>query len=438
MRTRLVDLRLRFPFLATFALGAVFLTAVPSAAEIEWVDSIEKTGALQPIWLEPLTISGDAGKLDPMARAGEVVLAEDLILSSYFRVDGPVAARVAPHGTQVALSKGPDLTAIVHGQLVAEPAGRRLVGRVVSPGEKLIFEKTYPIATEVRSAMHAFADDIVFHLTGEQGIARTRVACICSASKSKEVMVIDYDGNAPRYITKDLSSNLAPAWSPVDPIVAYTSFKRGEADLYGVNVESGAGYGISQQKGIDSAPAWSPDGRYLAVTLALKGNPDIYLIRRNGEIVERITTDPGIDSSPCFSPTGRQIAFMSDRLGFPQIFICDADGLNVTRIPIGQGYADSPAWSPKGDRIVYTARTGPGFDIFITTLDGSINQRLTMGWGSNENPRWAPDGRHIVFSSSRSGKRGVYVMNSDGSDQRRLTPTDRECFYPTWSPRPPG
>ena len=53
MRTRLVDLRLRFPFLATFALGAVFLTAVPSAAEIEWVDSIEKTGALHEEANEP-------------------------------------------------------------------------------------------------------------------------------------------------------------------------------------------------------------------------------------------------------------------------------------------------------------------------------------------------------------------------------------------------
>jgi len=409
-----------------------------AGATLEWDMSLEKAGSLQPIWLDPFTFTGDPGKLDPMARAGEGVLVDDLVLSNYFRVDGPVAARLVPRGTQVATSKGPDLTALVSGNLISDAAGKKFVGRATSPSGALIFEKTYPIATDMRTPMHAFADDIVFNLTGEQGIARTRVACICSASKAKEVMVIDYDGNGPRYVTKDLSSNLAPAWSPVDAIIAYTSFKRGEADLYAVNVESGAGYGISQQKGIDTAPAWSPDGRYLAVTLALKGNPDIYLIRRNGEIVDRVTTDPAIDSSPCFSPTGRQLAFMSDRLGSPQLFICDVDGLNVTRIPNQESYSDSPAWSPKGDRIVYTARTGPGFDIFITTLDGSINQRLTLGWGSNENPRWAPDGRHIVFSSSRSGKRGVYVMNADGSDQRRLTPTDRECFYPTWSPRPPG
>ena len=411
---------------------------VPAWAIPEFDLGIEKAGSLQPIWLEPFTMEGDQGKLGPMARAGEAILVDDLILSGYFRVDGPVAANLAPRSMTVARSKGPDLTAIVYVKLVQDTAGgRKLVGRVVShPAEKLIFEREYPITAEIRPVIHTFADDIVFHLTGEQGIALTKVACICSSAKSKEVLVIDYDGNAPRYLTRDQTSNLSPAWSPVDGIIAYTSFKRGEADLYAVNVDTGAAYAISQQRGIDTAPAWSPDGRFLAVTLALKGNPDIYLIRRNGEVVDRITMDPAIDSSPSFSPTGRQIAFMSDRLGSPQLFITDVDGLNTTRIPIQQGYADSPAWSPKGDRIAYTARTGPGFDIFVTSLDGSITQQLTLGWGSNENPRWAPSGRHIVFSSSRSGKRAVYVMNADGSDQRRLTPADRDCFYPTWSPRP--
>jgi TolB protein len=408
----------------------------PAWAIPEFDLGIEKMGSLQPIWLEPFTMEGDQGKLGPMARAGEAILVDDLVLSGYFRVDGPVAANLAPRNMNVARSKGPDLTAIVYVKLVQDAAGKKLVGRVVShPAEKLIFEKPYPITGEIRPVIHTFADDIVFHLTGEQGIALTKVACICGSAKAKEVLVIDYDGNAPRYVTRDQTSN-SPAWSPVDGIIAYTSFKRGEVDLYGVNVETGAAYGISQQPGIDTAPAWSPDGRFLAVTLSLKGNPDVYLIRRNGEVVDRITMDPAIDSSPSFSPTGRQLAFMSDRLGSPQLFITDVDGLNVTRIPIPQGYADSPAWSPKGDRIAYAARTGPGFDIFVTTLDGSVVHQLTLGWGSNENPRWAPSGRHIVFSSSRSGKRGVYVMNADGSDQRRLTPADRDCFYPTWSPRP--
>jgi TolB protein len=423
------------------ALALVTLLSAPAQGEIEWVIGAEKRGIRQPVWVDPFTVAGDDARLEPTAREGESILVDDLFLSGHFRVDGPVAAGNAPPGTEVARSKGPDLTAVVGGRIEPSESGGRLVGRVAShPSEKLIFERDYPLGRDLRQAIHAFCDDIVLHLTGEQGIARTRIACICSASKAREVLVVDYDGPSPKQITNDNSSNLSPAWSPVEPMIAYTSFKRGEADLYAVNPDDGKTFNISHYPGIDTAPAWSPDGRFLAVTLAMgKGNPDIYLIRRNGEVVERITHGQAIDSSPSFSPTGRQIAFMSDRLGSPQLFVVDVDGLNASRIPVPHNYADSPAWSPRGDRIAYAARTGGGaFDIFLTTLDGSYVEQLTFGWGSNENPRWAPDGRHIVFSSSRSGRRAIYVMLADGSNQRRVTPSNRDCFYPTWSPRPAG
>lgn len=418
---------------------ALVLCAAPALALIEWEAGAEKGGARQPIWLDPIATAGGDKKLGSTAKAGEAVLVDDLVLSGYFRVDGPVAADLASGGEQVARSKGPDLTAIVSGRLEPAGGGTRFVGRVASyPGEKLIFERTYPMSGEIRPVMHAFADDIVLHLTGEQGLARTRIACICSASKAREVLVFDYDGFGARQLTHDGSSNLGPSWSPVDPLIAYTSFKRGEADLYAVNADDGKSYTISQRPGLDTAPAWSPDGRFLALTLSFKErNPDVYIVRRNGEIVERLTFHPGIDTSPCFSPTGREVAFISDRLGTPRVFITDAEGLNATPLPVPQTFVDSPAWSPRGDRIAYAARTGGGnYDIFVATLDGSIVQQLTNGVGSSENPRWSPDGRQIVFSSTRSGQRAVYVMLADGSNQRRLTPKDKVCFYPTWSPRP--
>ncbi len=432
------ELRRTLPAVA-FLAAFLLMPAASARAIIEWEAGIEKGGIRQPIWLDPFTTEGDGQKLDPMRKDGESVLLDDLILSGYFRVDGPVAADLAPRGSVVARSKGPDLTAIVSGRLVMEGGKTRFIGRVVShPAEKLIFERTYPVSGEVRPVMHAFSDDIVFHLIGEQGLAQTRVACICSASQAREVMVFDYDGFGGRQLTRDNSSNLGPAWSPVDAVIAYTSFKRGEADLYGVNADDGKAYTISQYPGIDTAASWSPDGRFLAVTLSMKErNPDIYIIRRNGEIVERITFHPGIDTSPSFAPTGRQIAFISDRLGSPQIFITDSEGLDAMRLPVPQSFCDSPAWSPRGDRIAYAARSGGGnFDIFVATLDGSIVEQLTLGWGSSENPRWSPDGRQIVFSSTRSGERAIYVMLADGSNQRRLTPKDKMCFYPTWSPRP--
>ena len=95
---------------------ALVAGATPALALIEWEAGAEKGGARQPIWLDPIATAGGDKKLGSTAKAGEAVLVDDLVLSGYFRVDGPVAADLAPGGEQVARSKGPDLTAIVSGR----------------------------------------------------------------------------------------------------------------------------------------------------------------------------------------------------------------------------------------------------------------------------------------------------------------------------------
>lgn len=413
-----------------------------NAQTIDWRIRIERREAARiPLWVERLLLVGDLTRLEPVAREIEGILVDDLELSGHFRVTGQLAADLAGPGSSIPRSKGKEILATVEGRLEESAGVLSLTGRLSDfPEGKLIGEWVYPVTPEtVREVVHTFADRIVLQLTGEPGVARTRLACVCRAADAREIHVVDYDGHGLRALTHDGSTDLAPAWSPVDPLIAYTSFKRGEADLFAVNAESGASYTISRYPGLDTAPSWSPDGRWLAVTLSRDaGNPEIYLIRRNGEIVRRLTHHPGIDSSPCFAPTGRQIAFMSDRTGSPQLFLMDTDGLNVRRLPITQSYADSPAWSPRGDRIAYAAWIDGHFDIFVVRVDGTDEVRLTEGPASNENPRWSPDGRQIVFSAVDGRTRSVQVMHVDGTGKRRVTPEEMDCFYPAWSPAPPA
>jgi Tol biopolymer transport system component len=83
------------------------------------------------------------------------------------------------------------------------------------------------------------------------------------------VLVIDYDGHGPRQITSDNSSAFAPSWSPVDGVIAYASFKRGKADLYAVDSESGKGYDISRHPGINSSGLVA-GSNFIAATLSMK------------------------------------------------------------------------------------------------------------------------------------------------------------------------
>jgi TolB protein len=303
-------------------------------------------------------------------------------------------------------------------------------------GQRMITGKRYRGPSDSAAAMmHRCADEIMLRLTGEPGIAQTKVAFISRLNGNKELFVMDQDGSNIRKLTNDRSITLSPAWSPDSREIAVTSYRDRNPDVVAVSLIGNGRRALSQQPGLNSAPAWSPDGSRLALTLSKDGNPEIYTTSRNGTDLRRLTNHPSIDTSPTWSPTGRQIAFVSDRSGSPQIYIMDAEGSNVRRLTYQGNYNDRPSWSPRGDRLAYIAMEGSRFDVYVINVDGSGVQRLTMGSGSNESPSWSPDGRFIVFSSTRSGVSQLYRMYDDGSGQQQLTFMDGGALSPVWSPR---
>jgi TolB protein len=298
---------------------------------------------------------------------------------------------------------------------------------------KTLEQKSYRGCEEnLRLLVHALADDIVTSLTGEKGIAKSRIAFTAAAAEGKEIFVMDHDGASQRQITSLRTLNLTPAWSPDGREIAFTSYQRGNPDLVALDLIPGRFGYLLKDNGLYSAPAWSPDGRKIAFVSTKDGNAEIYVMEANNKMVRRLTQHPAIDASPSWSPTGREIVFTSDRLGNPQIFIMDAEGANLRRLPLESNYNDSPAWSPRGDKIAYVSRMPGGFDIFIFDITTATVTQLTNTAGSNEDPCWSPDGYRLTFSSTRDGRSDIYSMLWDGTDVRRLT-YKGTCTSPAWS-----
>ena len=90
-----------------------------------------------------------------------------------------------------------------------------------------------------RRMVHTFADEIVSRYTGEQGIARTRIAYVSDKTHFKDLYVMDYDGQNPMKITADHSICLSPAWSPDGKVLAYVSYRDKNPDLFGLDMETG-------------------------------------------------------------------------------------------------------------------------------------------------------------------------------------------------------
>jgi TolB protein len=308
---------------------------------------------------------------------------------------------------------------------------------LTSPDFRVIgTKKVVAHISEPRRAAHRVADEVVLLVSGEAGVADTKVAFASTRSGVKELYLMDYDGAGVAPVTANKSINMSPNWSPDSRSLAFTSYMNGYPFLYRVfpferrPVQLLAGYA-----GINSSPAWSPDGRTVAMTLSKDGNPEIYLLTVATGAFRRLTTNVSIDTEPTWSPTGRDLAFISDRSGSAHVYVMDTDGTNLRRLTSG-GFNTQPRWSPKGDTIVFTSRFG-SHDIWAISPDGSNLRRLTAGPGDNESASWSPNGRHLVLQSSRQGATQLYTMLSDGSEQQVLTGGPGQASSPAWSPRLP-
>jgi len=361
------------------------------------------------------------------------VLSNDLWMSGFFKVNlkyGTPATESNSNGAKTAL-------ALLSGEFNMNGGRLSIRPNLIDGGSgSTIMRREYSGRYEEhRAILHNIADDIVYNLTGESGIARTKVAYVTQNREGiKEIAVMDYDGKNIKTITSDRSINISPAWSPDGHKICYTSYRDDNPNLYVVNLRTKTQIRLSGVQGLNSAPAWAPDGKTIALTLSKDGNAEIYLLDVDSKKLKRLTYTGAIDSSPSWSPSNREIAFTSDRSGSPQIYIMDRDGVNVRRLTFSGSYNDSPSWSPRGDRIAYVSRTQSGFDIYTIDVTGENVLRLTDSSGSNEDPSWSPNGFSLIFSSTRSGRKALYSMFWDGSDQKLLTSTGIS-YSPAWSPR---
>jgi TolB protein len=295
---------------------------------------------------------------------------------------------------------------------------------------------------------HTIADELHQNQRNLRGVARTKLAFTSDRDGERikgpvgsrdisNVYISDYDGANQTRVTVTKSLDITPAWAPDGRALAYTSYRRGFADIFVSYIYEGRleTPARGSEKINNYLPAWSPDGTKLAFMSSRDGNPEIYVMNRDGSGLRRLTHHQNADVTPTWSPTGTQLAFTSDRSGQPQIYIINVDGTDLRRISGDVSYADRPTWSPPPfNEIAYAGRSSAaGYDIFVYDFARGSSVRITDGMGSNESPAFSPNGRHLAFASSRgAGRYQVYTIARDGQNLRQITRTGDNRF-PNWS-----
>ena len=383
----------------------------------------------------------------------EAILARDLRYSDRFEVVDSMPRDVLGEGIDYRLWDQLGATWLLSGQVEGSGDGYILVLElhdvVYSQSRRRArFPLPEPSSPDFRMAVHRVSDEIVDWITGEPGMAASRIAFSIRTTnpeglRIQELYVIDSDGENLQRLTGYGDITMNPAWSPDGRKLAFLSYKEEAVPrIYELNVVTGQARKLDVGRTGDFfAPTYHPDGQRLAFAVNSGRQSGIYSFDLGRDCcLSYMSGGRYNDLSPTFSPDGRRMAFNSNRFGThtPQIFVMPTDGGDadlVSPYEYGSGgYYTSPDWSPNSNRVAFHGRIERGrYQILVADVEDRGSRLRQITWeGNNEDPSWAPDGRHLVFVGERSWGSGLFVVDGASGKIRSLV-TGRDVRLPDWS-----
>ena len=400
----------------------------PAAAQDTTFRGVMISGAYDPlrdkIGVAILPVSGAYGD------SIRTIVSRDMDFSDRFLVIGidsaePAALRGQGNaaGLNYPLFSRLNATGVV--QITAVPTGLHVSlhdvgrGQVINVGEFPL--PSTGLSREWRLAVHRVSDEVERWITGQRGIAATRVAYMRGGS----IRVIDSDGAAEITLPTEPEGG-SPAWNPTGSMIAYTTHGT-SSRLLVMDLATGRSRAVMgpTRNSLYLTPIFANNGASLIYAREGDSGSDLYSIGMNGGQPQQLTAGRGTqNTNPTLSPDGRRIVFVSGRKGPPELYIMDSDGTDVSTLTdydfSDKTYRSDPDWSPDGRLVAYQERVNDRFQIRTFRVAGGTPKLLTND-GVNEQPSWAPDARHLVFTSTRTGVRQLWVLDTESNRVRQLT-----------------
>lgn len=176
---------------------------------------------------------------------------------------------------------------------------------------------------------------------------------------SVDITLVQPDGSKRHSITKE-ANNAFPAFAPDGKRLVFRSGRAGSKNLYVMNADGNEVRRLTEGKWTDTMTDWSPDGKWIAFASDRDGNFDIFLVHPDGSGLRKLIGGGGRNNHPHFSPDGQWITFVSQRAGYSaeeislphqfqpygDLFAVRLDGtglIRLTHTPFEEGPS---AWGP--------------------------------------------------------------------------------------------
>jgi len=147
-------------------------------------------------------------------------------------------------------------------------------------------------------------------------------------------------------------------WSPDSRHIAYTSYRKGNGDIYVRNANgTGPETPLVESPAEEVAGGWSSDGRYLLYVSGSESATEIYALPLKPDRTPDgkpllLVAGPGEKAEPQLSYDGKWLAYVTTESGTAQVMVTSfPDGRE--RIPISKDGGGQPRWRRDGSELYY-------------------------------------------------------------------------------------
>ena len=164
--------------------------------------------------------------------------------------------------------------------VTANSVGGRVNGKLVNRTGKEILDRTYA-APGLDENLKAFADDLIFAVTGKPGLATSHIVFVSDKSGTKQIYLCDSNGQDLQQVTHHSHGCVSPTLSMDGTSIAYTSYANGFPVVQVLDLGQGWERTVTDTPGSSFGASFAPDGERLAVVMSFLGNPEIFVTDLN-------------------------------------------------------------------------------------------------------------------------------------------------------------